>query len=292
MLGGLAARGHPGVGVDRSAEALAAITNPTVNSYKRINAPRTLSGATWSPNTVTYTGNNRTHMIRIPEPGRFESDSKASFRGFLASAPWIWPGRDYLVYEATLEDARTENSRLTAELHGALQLRVRQTTAETFGIARRIGVVADAASVAEHHRVHRAHGARLVGRLRVAAFAVGLADLDQCVVDRVAVAVDQGHVAVGECHPGLEGAAEEFELVGMPPIVLIAERYERGLRRYKPEHALEVAVVAQAALGLGEHEAVVPVKLVANSGVDVGSRGVVAHQADPVAVGLAAAVSF
>ena len=43
-----------------------------MNSYKRINAPRTLSGATWSPNTVTYTGNNRTHMIRIPEAGRFE----------------------------------------------------------------------------------------------------------------------------------------------------------------------------------------------------------------------------
>jgi glutamine synthetase len=43
-----------------------------VNSYKRINAPVTLSGATWSPNTISYTGNNRTHMIRIPEPGRFE----------------------------------------------------------------------------------------------------------------------------------------------------------------------------------------------------------------------------
>ena len=42
-------------GVMHSAEALCAITNPTVNSYKRINAPRTLSGATWSPNTVTYT---------------------------------------------------------------------------------------------------------------------------------------------------------------------------------------------------------------------------------------------
>ncbi len=52
--------------------SLAAITNPMVNSYKRINAPVTLSGATWSPNTVTYTGNNRTHMIRIPEAGRFE----------------------------------------------------------------------------------------------------------------------------------------------------------------------------------------------------------------------------
>jgi glutamine synthetase len=59
-------------GLVHSADALAAITNPTVNSYKRINAPRTASGATWSPNTVTYGGNNRTHMIRIPDAGRFE----------------------------------------------------------------------------------------------------------------------------------------------------------------------------------------------------------------------------
>jgi glutamine synthetase type III len=59
-------------GVMHSAEALCAITNPAVNSYKRINAPVTLSGATWSPNTVSYTGNNRTHMIRIPDAGRFE----------------------------------------------------------------------------------------------------------------------------------------------------------------------------------------------------------------------------
>jgi len=59
-------------GVMHSAEAMCAITNPTVNSYKRINAPRTLSGATWSPNTVTYAGNNRTHMIRVPDAGRFE----------------------------------------------------------------------------------------------------------------------------------------------------------------------------------------------------------------------------
>ena len=59
-------------GVIHSAEALCAITNPVVNSYKRINAPPTLSGATWSPNMVTYGGNNRTHMIRIPDGGRFE----------------------------------------------------------------------------------------------------------------------------------------------------------------------------------------------------------------------------
>ncbi|TCL90112.1 gamma-glutamylmethylamide synthetase [Rhizobium sp. PP-WC-2G-219] len=59
-------------GIMKHASALAAITNPTVNSYKRINAPRTVSGATWAPNTVTWTGNNRTHMVRVPGPGRFE----------------------------------------------------------------------------------------------------------------------------------------------------------------------------------------------------------------------------
>jgi glutamine synthetase type III len=70
---GVSALGYHFIGgIIHSADALAAILNPTVNSYKRINAPRTLSGATWSPNSVTYSGNNRTHMIRIPEAGRFE----------------------------------------------------------------------------------------------------------------------------------------------------------------------------------------------------------------------------
>jgi len=59
-------------GIMKHASALAAICNPTVNSYKRINAPRTSSGATWAPNMVTWTGNNRTHMVRVPGPGRFE----------------------------------------------------------------------------------------------------------------------------------------------------------------------------------------------------------------------------
>ncbi|WP_299951045.1 type III glutamate--ammonia ligase [uncultured Ruegeria sp.] len=70
---GLAEQGkHFLGGIMKHASALAAITNPTVNSYKRINAPRTMSGATWAPNTVTWTGNNRTHMVRVPGPGRFE----------------------------------------------------------------------------------------------------------------------------------------------------------------------------------------------------------------------------
>ncbi len=59
-------------GIINSAEALTAWFNPTINSYKRINAPVTHSGATWSPNTITYSDNNRTHMIRIPGEGRFE----------------------------------------------------------------------------------------------------------------------------------------------------------------------------------------------------------------------------
>ncbi|MBF2028433.1 MAG: type III glutamate--ammonia ligase [Oscillatoriales cyanobacterium C42_A2020_001] len=70
---GLSALGYQFIGgVLHSAESLCAFTNPTINSYKRLNAPVTTSGATWSPNTASYSGNNRTHAIRIPDAGRFE----------------------------------------------------------------------------------------------------------------------------------------------------------------------------------------------------------------------------
>ena len=59
-------------GVMNNTQALSAFFNPSINSYRRINAPPTKSGATWSPSSISYTGNNRTHMIRIPDPGRFE----------------------------------------------------------------------------------------------------------------------------------------------------------------------------------------------------------------------------
>jgi glutamine synthetase len=59
-------------GLIAHAPALTAMLNPTVNSYKRLNAPVTTSGATWSPNTISYGGNNRTHMVRIPDAGRLE----------------------------------------------------------------------------------------------------------------------------------------------------------------------------------------------------------------------------
>ncbi len=60
-------------GMLQHARSAAAITCPTVNSYKRMGAGPPLSGATWAPAYVAYGGNNRTHMLRIPEPGRVEN---------------------------------------------------------------------------------------------------------------------------------------------------------------------------------------------------------------------------
>lgn len=88
-------------GIIKHASALTAITNPTVNSYKRINAPPTVSGATWAPNTVTWTGNNRTHMVRVPGPGRFElrlADGAAN--PYLLQAAVIAAGLDGLKTKA------------------------------------------------------------------------------------------------------------------------------------------------------------------------------------------------
>lgn len=62
FLGGVLAHGR----------GLTALCSPTVNSYKRLDATMTHSGSTWSPRYISYGGNNRTHMIRIPEGGRFE----------------------------------------------------------------------------------------------------------------------------------------------------------------------------------------------------------------------------
>jgi glutamine synthetase len=46
---------------------------PTVNSYKRLASAAPDSGAAWSPVYATYGGNDRTHMLRVPDPGRVEN---------------------------------------------------------------------------------------------------------------------------------------------------------------------------------------------------------------------------
>jgi glutamine synthetase len=59
-------------GLVEHAPGLAAVTCPTVNSYKRIGAGVPVSGATWAPAYAAYGGNNRSQLVRIPEPGRCE----------------------------------------------------------------------------------------------------------------------------------------------------------------------------------------------------------------------------
>jgi len=87
-------------GIIHSADALAAVFNPSVNSYKRIDATVTLSGATWSPNAISYSGNNRTHMVRIPDPGRFELRlMDGSANPYLLQAGVLMAGLDGIAQE-------------------------------------------------------------------------------------------------------------------------------------------------------------------------------------------------
>ncbi len=82
-------------GVLTHAQGLAALCNPTINSYRRLGATMTTSGSTWFPRYVSYGGNNRTHMIRIPEGGRFECrlvDGSANL--YLALAGLLAAGLD------------------------------------------------------------------------------------------------------------------------------------------------------------------------------------------------------
>lgn len=99
-------------GLLHHAGGLAAISNPTVNSYKRINAPRTTSGATWSPNTITYGGNNRTHMIRIPDAGRFElrlADGAAN--------PYLYPAAVLAAGMDGIEQKRDPGKRIDLDMY-------------------------------------------------------------------------------------------------------------------------------------------------------------------------------
>ena len=53
-------------GVLQHAPAVVATTCPTVNSYKRLVKTGSMTGYTWAPIFISYGGNNRTHMLRVP----------------------------------------------------------------------------------------------------------------------------------------------------------------------------------------------------------------------------------
>jgi glutamine synthetase len=75
--------------------ALAGITCPTVNSYKRMGVGAPQSGATWAPAYTTYGGNNRTQMLRVPEGGRVENRAvDGSANPYLAMAAQLAAGLD------------------------------------------------------------------------------------------------------------------------------------------------------------------------------------------------------
>src|ERR1700674_579571 len=72
-----------------------------------------------------------------PEPGRFVSGSNLSWRGWLASHPWIWPSRDYLLYVPRGYGGWRRRP-LIVLLHGCKQ------TPEDISAATRIAARADA----------------------------------------------------------------------------------------------------------------------------------------------------
>jgi poly(hydroxyalkanoate) depolymerase family esterase len=72
-----------------------------------------------------------------PEPGRFESGSKFSWRGWLASRPWTWPSRDYLLYVPKGYGGWRRRT-LIVLIHGCKQ------TPEDIAAATRIATHADA----------------------------------------------------------------------------------------------------------------------------------------------------
>ena len=86
-------------GIFAHAPALACVTSPTVNCYKRLQVGTgllgTQSGFTWTPAFISYGGNNRTQMIRTAGPGHLEDRTvSAACNPYLAMAAYISAGLD------------------------------------------------------------------------------------------------------------------------------------------------------------------------------------------------------
>jgi glutamine synthetase len=82
-------------GILDHASALSAVIAPTVNSYKRTGARPPLSGATWSPRRASYGGNDRTHLVRVPDTDRIElRGCDGSANPYLAMAATLAAGLD------------------------------------------------------------------------------------------------------------------------------------------------------------------------------------------------------
>jgi glutamine synthetase len=97
-------------GLLKHAKAYIGITAPIVNSYKRLITGAPTSGATWAPAYVTYGGNNRTQMIRIPAPGRFEDRTMdGALNPYLAATAVLAAGLDGIENKIDPGQANTTN---------------------------------------------------------------------------------------------------------------------------------------------------------------------------------------
>ena len=109
--GGLSPVGYHFLGgVLGHAKGLTALFAPTINSYRRLGASATASGSTWTPRYISYGGNNRSHMLRIPEPGRFECrliDGSANM--YLALAGILTAGLEGLKQQISPGERLDEN---------------------------------------------------------------------------------------------------------------------------------------------------------------------------------------
>lgn len=77
------------------ARGMSSVICPTVNSYKRIGAMAPDSGATYAPGYLTYGGDNRTVMLRVPEGGQIEHRGVCgSANPYLATAALMGAGLD------------------------------------------------------------------------------------------------------------------------------------------------------------------------------------------------------
>lgn len=97
-------------GILDHAQALSAVAAPTVNSYKRMGVGAPTSGATWAPAYVSYGRNNRTQMLRVPEPGRVENRTvDGSANPYLALAALAAAGLDGIDRDLDPGDPSDEN---------------------------------------------------------------------------------------------------------------------------------------------------------------------------------------
>ena len=97
-------------GLKRHARAYSGVTAPTVNSYKRLKAGTTASGATWAPVWISYGYNNRTQMLRIPGPGRIEDRTiDGSANPYLAAAAVLAAGLDGIANDLDAGEPNADN---------------------------------------------------------------------------------------------------------------------------------------------------------------------------------------